>query len=237
MSFSHKTAVQLCAKLAVMKKKIVQIAAVIMIIAVLAVIYIVKQNNVSEALSEPVVNVNINTDPAGSTEAVTEDVPVSAESSGTAGIAAADESTPESVQETAVQAEPLFVTEIDEEALRSSGIPVMIQFFSTTCIPCMSMMDDLRTFYAENYGRVKVIALNVSEYPEAAMMYPVSVVPTQLFFTSQGENYIPSDRIRASVGNFAAYTYKDTGEIAYVVHQGILTQSQMKRITDDAGAM
>ena len=228
---------QLCAKLAVMKKKIVQIATVIMIIAVLAVIYIVKQNNVSEALSEPVVNLGISESSAGSTEAAVESVSVSADSSGTAGIAAADESTPESVQETAVQAEPLFVTEIDEEALRSSGIPVMIQFFSTTCIPCMSMMEDLRTFYAENYGRVKVIALNVNEYPEAAMMYPVSVVPTQLFFTAQGENYIPSDRIRASVGNFAAYTYKDTGEIAYVVHQGILTQSQMKRITDDAGAM
>ena len=220
-----------------MKKRIVQIASVIIIIVVLAVIYIVKQNNVSEALSEPVLNVNINTDSAGSTEAAAESVSVSAESSGTAGIAAADESTLESVQETAVQAEPLFVTEIDEESLRSSGIPVMIQFFSTTCIPCMSMMDDLRTFYAENYGRVKVIALNVNEYPEAAMMYPVSVVPTQLFFTAQGENYIPSDRIRASVGNFAAYTYKNTGEIAYVVHQGILTQSQMKRITDEAGVM
>ena len=220
-----------------MKKRIVQIASVIIIIVVLAVIYIVKQNNVSEALSEPVLNMNINTDSAGSTEAAAESVSVSAESSGTAGIAAADESTLESVQETAVQAEPLFVTEIDEEFLRSSGIPVMIQFFSTTCIPCMSMMDDLRTFYAENYGRVKVIALNVNEYPEAAMMYPVSVVPTQLFFTAQGENYIPSDRIRASVGNFAAYTYKNTGEIAYVVHQGILTQSQMKRITDEAGVM
>ena len=220
-----------------MKKRIVQIASVIIIIVVLAVIYIVKQNNVSEALSEPVLNMNINTDSAGSTEAAAESVSVSAESSGTAGIAAADESTLESVQETAVQADPLFVTEIDEESLRSSGIPVMIQFFSTTCIPCMSMMDDLRTFYAENYGRVKVIALNVNEYPEAAMMYPVSVVPTQLFFTAQGENYIPSDRIRASVGNFAAYTYKNTGEIAYVVHQGILTQSQMKRITDEAGVM
>lgn len=228
---------RLCVKLAVMKKRIVQIASVIIIIVVLAVIYIVKQNNVSEALSEPVLNVNINTDSAGSTEAAAESVSVSAESSGTAGIAAADESTLESVQETAVQADPLFVTEIDEESLRSSGIPVMIQFFSTTCIPCMSMMDDLRTFYAENYGRVKVIALNVNEYPEAAMMYPVSVVPTQLFFTAQGENYIPSDRIRASVGNFAAYTYKNTGEIAYVVHQGILTQSQMKRITDEAGVM
>ena len=40
---------RLYAKLTVMKKRIVQIAAVIVIIAVLAVIYIVKQNNVSEA--------------------------------------------------------------------------------------------------------------------------------------------------------------------------------------------
>ena len=237
MSFSHKTAARLYAKLTVMKKRIVQIAAVIVIIAVLAVIYIVKQNNVSEALSEPVVNLDISEGSAGSIEAVADAVPVSANTSVSDIAAADDESASEGVQDTAAQAEPLFVTEIDEDALRSSGLPVMIQFFSTTCIPCMSMMDDLRAFYAENYGRVKVIALNVNEYPEAAMMYPVSVVPTQLFFTADGENYIPSDRIRASVGNFAAYTYRDTGEIAYVVHQGILTQSQMKRITDEAGAM
>ena len=237
MSFSHKTAARLYAKLTVMKKRIVQIAAVIVIIAVLAVIYIVKQNNVSEALSEPVVNLDISEGSAGSIEAVADAVPVSANTSVSDIAAADDESASEGLQDTAAQAEPLFVTEIDEDALRSSGLPVMIQFFSTTCIPCMSMMDDLRAFYAENYGRVKVIALNVNEYPEAAMMYPVSVVPTQLFFTADGENYIPSDRIRASVGNFAAYTYRDTGEIAYVVHQGILTQSQMKRITDEAGAM
>lgn len=236
MSFSHKTAARIYAKLTAMKKRIVQIAAVMVIIAVLAVIYIVKQNNVSEALSEPVVNLDISEGSAGSIETVAEAVPVSANAS-VSDIAAADESASDGVHDTAAQAEPLFVTEIDEDALRSSGLPVMIQFFSTTCIPCMSMMDDLRAFYAENYGRVKVIALNVNEYPEAAMMYPVSVVPTQLFFTADGENYIPSDRIRASVGNFAAYTYRDTGEIAYVVHQGILTQSQMKRITDEAGAM
>lgn len=214
-----------------MKKRIVQIVAVMVIIAVLAVIYIVKQNNVSEALSEPVVNLDISEGSADSMETVAGAVPVSA------GAPVSDITAADGVHDTAAQAEPLFVTEIDEDALRSSGLPVMIQFFSTTCIPCMSMMDDLRAFYAENYGRVKVIALNVNEYPEAAMMYPVSVVPTQLFFTADGENYIPSDRIRASVGNFAAYTYRDTGEIAYVVHQGILTQSQMKRITDEAGAM
>lgn len=112
----------------------------------------------------------------------------------------------------------------------------MIQFFSTTCVPCMSMMDDLRAFYSENYGRVKVVALNIEEYPEAAMDYPVVVVPTQLFFTSEGELYVPSSRIRASVGGFASFVYTDTQELAYVVHQGVLDKEQMERIAADAGA-
>ena len=76
-----------------------------------------------------------------------------------------------------------------------------------------------------------------AEYPEAAMSYPVSVVPTQLFLTASGENYIPSQRIIGSVGNFARYTYTATGELAYVVHQGVLTKSQMERITAEAGGM
>ena len=101
----------------------------------------------------------------------------------------------------------------------------------------MSMMDDLRAFYSENYGKVKVVALNIEEYPEEAMSYPVSVVPTQLFLTASGENYIPSQRIIGSVGNFARYTYTATGELAYVVHQGVLTKSQMERITAEAGGM
>ena len=95
-----------------MKKRIVQIAAVIVVIAVLAVIYIVKQNNVSEALSEPVVNMDISEGSAGSIETVDEAVPVSADAS-VSDIAAADESASEGVQDTAAQAEPLFVTEID----------------------------------------------------------------------------------------------------------------------------
>ena len=204
------------------RKRTIQIIVFAAILLILIVLFFVKRMNTQAKLEEPVTAPVTATAPAGAG---------TADSGTEAEITALTAGTP------AESAEPLFVESIDEEALRSCGLPVMIQFFSTTCVPCMSMMDDLRAFYAENYGRVKVIALNVNEYPEAAMMYPVSVVPTQLFFTADGENYIPSDRIRASVGNFAAYTYRDTGEIAYVVHQGILTQSQMKRITDEAGAM
>ena len=187
-------------------KRLVQILAVIIIVAVLAALFFLKRANVESELSEPVV--------------ATASAPTAAEE--------ATESE---------ELDPLFVTAIDEEELRSGGIPVMIQFFSTSCVPCQSMMDDLRGFYSDNYGKVRVVALNVEENPDAAAGYPVMVVPTQLFITASGENYVPSQRIAASVGNFAAFSYTDTGELAYVVHQGTLNQSQMERIAAEAATL
>lgn len=134
-----------------------------------------------------------------------------------------------------VKVKPLFVSSLDMEELRNEGLPVMIQFYTTSCIPCQSMMDDLKSFYAESYGKVRVVALNVEEHPEAAMDYPVMVVPTQIFLTASGENYVPSSRIKASVGNFVQFVYSDTGKPAWTVHQGVLSETQMKRITEDAG--
>ena len=216
------------------RKRLVQIIVIVLIAFALAVLFFAKQSARAAELSQPEVTL-----PAASAaaEGHADSVIVEAQdvlempADTASDIIAQDDAAPESVE-----VEPLFVSSIDEEALRSSGMPVMIQFFSTTCVPCMSMMDDLRAFYSENYGRVKVVALNIEEYPEAAMDYPVVVVPTQLFFTSEGELYVPSSRIRASVGGFASFVYTDTQELAYVVHQGVLDKEQMERIAADAGA-
>lgn len=217
------------------RKRLVQIIVIALIVIALAVLFFAKQSARSAELSQPEVTL-----PAASAAAEDHTDPVIVEAqdvldtempADSASDIIAQDDAPESVE-----VEPLFVSSIDEEALRSSGMPGMIQFFSTTCVPCMSMMDDLRAFYSENYGRVKVVALNIEEYPEAAMDYPVVVVPTQLFFTSEGELYVPSSRIRASVGGFASFVYTDTQELAYVVHQGVLDKEQMERIAADAGA-
>lgn len=218
------------------RKRLVQIIVIVLIVITLAVLFFAKQSARAAELSQPEVTL-----PAASAaaEGHADSVIVEAQdvldtempAVTASDIIAQDDAAPESVE-----VEPLFVSSIDEEALRSSGMPVMIQFFSTTCVPCMSMMDDLRAFYSENYGRVKVVALNIEEHPEAAMDYPVVVVPTQLFFTSEGELYVPSSRIRASVGGFASFVYTDTQELAYVVHQGVLDKEQMERIAADAGA-
>ena len=89
---------------------------------------------------------------------------------------------------------------------------------------------DNKEVKTEHYKRIQELAQLFKEKHG-------TIICRELLGPLADDSYIPSDRIRASVGNFAAYTYRDTGEIAYVVHQGILTQSQMKRITDEAGAM
>ena len=157
-----------------MKKRTVQITVVIAIIIILALLFVLKRASTAAELSQPVLPATAQTAaPAAASQPEAEGVQTAA---------AAEESLqPEedSASQEYAEPEPLFVSQIDEEALRSSGQPVMIQFFSTTCVPCMSMMDDLRAFYSENYGSVRVVALNIGEYPEAAMSYPVSVIPTQ----------------------------------------------------------
>lgn len=220
------------------KRRIIQLCAAVIVIAILVILFIAKRERVESLTSQPEVVLDASAmEPAvmetADSEVITAEVVANEDLSESAG-----EVVEESVaEEPSDEILPLFVSEIDEDELRSSGLPVMIQFYSTTCVPCMSMMEDLRNFYSENYGKVRVVALDVGQYPGEASRYPVTVVPTQLFFTASGENYEPSARIRASVGNFATYTYTATGEVAYVVHQGVLNQSQMKRITNEAASL
>ena len=218
------------------RKRLLQIIVIVLIAIAIAVLFFAKQSARSAELSQPEVSL-----PAASAAAEDHADPVIVETQDDTEVEMLADTASDSIGQDdaapeSVEVEPLFVSSIDEEVLRSSGMPVMIQFYSTTCVPCMSMMDDLRAFYSENYGRVKVVALNIEEHPEAAMEYPVVVVPTQLFFTSEGELYVPSSRIRASVGGFASFVYTDTQELAYVVHQGVLDKEQMERIAADAGA-
>lgn len=215
------------------KKRIVQLLALLAIFLVLIVLFLVKRAGVAAESDVPVIQ-EVMTDDAvtvvdGST-VLEEVVTTGPSTSTTAGHVA--------VEEVVVADEQaLFVDEIDLEALSADGLPVMIQFYSTNCGPCQSMMDDLKSFHASSQGMARVVAVNVDEHPEVGLEFPVIVVPTQLFLTSSGEVYKPSQRIMASIGGFVRFTYADTGEDAYIVHQGVLSESQMRRICEDAGRL
>ncbi|MDD3244144.1 MAG: hypothetical protein PHD32_10520 [Eubacteriales bacterium] len=46
--------------------------------------------------------------------------------------------------------------------------------------------------------------------------------------------YTPSAEVASQI-ELAQYTYKDTGALAFTVHQGGLTQEQMRLILSDMG--
>lgn len=215
-----------------MKKRIVQLLALLVIFLVLIILFIVKSGDVIKKSAEPVSG-EIR---SGEVSTVLDEAVV-LEDVAAAGPLSSTVAGPAAVEEPVADEQPLFVDEIDLEALSSDGLPVMIQFYSTNCVPCQSMMDDLKSFHASSQGMARVVAINVDEHPEVGREFPVIVVPTQLFLTASGEVYQPSQRIMASVGGFVRFTYADTGEDAYIVHQGVLSESQMRRICEDAGRL
>jgi thioredoxin 1 len=69
-----------------------------------------------------------------------------------------------------------------DEAVVSSDIPVIVDFWAEWCGPCKMIAPILAEVAAEQAGKVAVAKLNVDENPEVAMRYNVMSIPTLLVF-------------------------------------------------------
>lgn len=121
---------------------------------------------------------------------------------------------------------------VDLDALTAYGLPIIIDFGSDSCIPCKEMAPVLKTMNAEMQGKAIIKFVDVWKHTEAAADFPIQVIPTQIFINADGTPYVPSDDIEVE---FTMYSNKDTGEHAFTVHQGGLTEDQMRAILDDMG--
>ena len=68
-----------------------------------------------------------------------------------------------------------------------AALPRLVDLGSTTCIPCKEMAPILEELKAEYAGKLDVEFINVNEDTEAANRYGIMVIPTQIFFNSEGE--------------------------------------------------
>ena len=92
----------------------------------------------------------------------------------------------------------------------------------------------LQTMNAEMQGKAIVKFVDVWKNPDAARDFPVQVIPTQVLIAADGTPYAPSEEVSAQI-QFSQYSYKDTGELVFTVHQGGLTKEQMRIILKDMG--
>lgn len=126
----------------------------------------------------------------------------------------------------------LEVSSIDLEALKQYKLPIIIDFGSDSCNPCKAMAPVLEAMNAEMQGKAIIKFIDVWKYEQAADGFPIQVIPTQVLFNADGTPYVPGDDIGIE---FTMYSYKDTGEHVFTVHQGGLTDEQFRAILADMG--
>ena len=123
-------------------------------------------------------------------------------------------------------------TPIDFNALRSSGLPVIIDFGADSCIPCKEMAPVLAELNTSLQGKAIIKFVDVWKYKELSEGVPIKVIPTQVFFDSNGKPFNPAD---SSSLPFNRYSRNDTKEHVFTTHEGGLDKQQMLAILKAMG--
>lgn len=128
---------------------------------------------------------------------------------------------------------PLDITgKIDLENLKSYGLPIIIDFGSDSCGPCVEMAPALQTLNKEMAGKAIILFADVFKYQEAMEGFPLQVIPTQFFISADGTPYQPNENSKVE---YTQYTYRETGELAFTVHQGTITEEQLRAALSEMG--
>ena len=62
--------------------------------------------------------------------------------------------------------------------IQSSGLPVLIDFYSPTCMPCHRMHPILESLAKRRAGELMVVKVNTDEKAELAGAFRIQAVPT-----------------------------------------------------------
>lgn len=123
---------------------------------------------------------------------------------------------------------------VDFEVLAEYELPAIIDYGSDSCIPCKEMAPALKTLNEEMYGKAFIKFADVWVYSDAASNVPIQVIPTQVLVNADGTPFVPSDELAAKI-QFTMYSDKNTNEHVFTVHQGGLTEEQMREILKEMG--
>jgi len=66
--------------------------------------------------------------------------------------------------------------------VKSSKLPVLVDFFSPTCGPCTTLAPVLKTLAKKFYRKVVVATVDTSHNPGCAAFHQIKGVPTLIFF-------------------------------------------------------
>ena len=127
-------------------------------------------------------------------------------------------------------------TNLDIEALKAHGLPIIVDFGADSCEPCKKMAPVLVDLNQSLRGRAIVKFADVWKNGDIVQGYPVRAIPTQFFFDAEGKPYVPTDEEEAMQNGFMMYVHKDTGEHLLTAHEGGLTEEQLLAVLEEMEA-
>ncbi len=69
-----------------------------------------------------------------------------------------------------------------DDLLRTSPLPVFVDFWAEWCGPCKSLAPAVQQLAKEFAGRLTVVKVNVDQQPETAARFQVQGIPALLLF-------------------------------------------------------
>ncbi len=127
----------------------------------------------------------------------------------------------------------LYATEINLTELKKHALPIIIDFGADSCIPCKEMAPVLRKLNEEFQNKAIIKFVDVWKNPAGVGEFPVQVIPTQFIYDNTGKPYHPTELIDKHKLEITQYFSKETKELLFTVHQGGLTEEQMRAILED----
>jgi len=78
-------------------------------------------------------------------------------------------------------------TEEDFKKAITSGKPILVDFGANSCIPCRQMRPILKEVEKDYSGKAHVLVIDVYKYQDLAREYKIQLIPTLVFFDSNGK--------------------------------------------------
>ncbi len=68
------------------------------------------------------------------------------------------------------------------ELIRTSDLPVLVDFWADWCQPCHMLAPELKKVAKEMKGKIRVVKLNVDENPQISQKFGIRGIPTLILF-------------------------------------------------------